>query len=95
MTVVVSEVVVTVVELSEVTLSSGSVLQEETDAHKEAVSNKLMAFFVNSFLFSIFFIRAIISRFFYNVLILNERIDGKRPSDNYGKITEIMGGSHS
>ena len=55
-TVVVSEVVVTVTGLSEVVLSSGPVLQEDTDAHKEAVSSKLTAFFANPFFISIFFI---------------------------------------
>jgi pantoate kinase len=58
-TVVVSEVVVSevsVVELSVGMLSSGSVLQDDTDAHKAAVSNKLTAFLANPFPNKFFFI---------------------------------------
>jgi hypothetical protein len=53
---------VTVVELSEVSVSVGSTWQDAAEAHKEAISRALTAFLKNMFLFSIFFIRAIISR---------------------------------
>ena len=76
-TVVVSDVVMTVVEVSGSELSVGSVWQEAIDAHKQTVRSALTAFLKIMFLLSIFFIRAIISRFIETGHVLMNESAGK------------------